>query len=117
MAYNRSTLEAFAMQAEKMTQDVQTFGGTVHIHEVSDRLSLSREDGRQLAEYLQESGWARINEEKGTLTITPHGYEEIAKLKRHAFWRWVDAHPVSVSVFWAIVSGVIAAVVTHHLLK
>lgn len=121
MAYDRSTLERFALKAAEMTQQTKSFGGGIYLDGISSLLGIKREDARALADYLIDLGWMKNCSVEGDVIVTPQGHEEIAKLRRPAWRRWVDTHPMTMTVFWmiatSIVAGIIYTVITYHLLK
>ena len=128
MVYDQFRFERFAMQAEKMSLDPSLQTGTdidlygIEILSVGKALDLAPEESKQLAHYLQDIGWAKLSGVNGPrLRLTPVGFREIAKLRRPAWRRWVDEHPITMNVFWMIVastvSGIICTVITYHLLK
>lgn len=110
-----SLAEKFAMQAEAADQEKPAFAGSIEIDPISEKLGLERRMGREVAGYLHKIGWAECDfgRKPPILTLTPKGYEEIAKLKRPAWRRWVDRN-------WAIVvavSGVVTPIVVYLLTK
>jgi hypothetical protein len=122
MAFNRALLEQFAMHAERLSQQEPVFGASVSVNAICDAAGIPREDGRKVAEYLAELGWAKVVfTGEIPLTLTPQGYEEIAKLRRPKWRQWMDQHPITMNVFWmtttAIVAGIIYTVITYYLLK
>src|SRR5260370_24454952 len=114
MAYSKALLVRFATQAEKMSQALKTFGGKINVHDVSDALGLSREDGFSIAQYLEYQGWARVTHaDPITLVLTPLGYDEIAIL-RLPWWRqWIHRHGVEIVLMTgtAIIAGIVYRVI------
>lgn len=120
--YDQALLERFAMRAEQMSQGAKTFGGSISVNAISDALGLSREDGYGIARYLHLIGWAHVEfSGDAPLTLTPKGYEEIAKLRRPNWRRWIDRHPFIMNLFWmtatSIIAGVVYTVITYYLLR
>ncbi len=120
MAYSKAVLVRFATQAEKMSQALKTFGGKINVHDISDALGLSREDGFSIAEYLEYLGWARVTHaDPLTLVLTPLGYDEIAIL-RLPWWRqWIHRHGTEIILMTgtAVIAGIVYTVITYWMLK
>lgn len=107
------------MHAERTTQGLPSFGGSVNVDTLGEQLGLSPSDSRNVAQYLQAIGWAVVSEPN--LTLTPLGFEEVARVRRPAWVRWLDRHPAAVGLFWmtlvSIASGVTYTVITYFLLR
>jgi hypothetical protein len=114
--------ERYAMQAEQMCQDSESALRGVSVDTVSEAVGLSRDDGREVANYLRELGWAKVSYagDKPILVLTFAGYREIAMLRRPAWRRWIDRHPQTMNVIWmtltGVVAGVVSAVIVYYLL-
>jgi hypothetical protein len=123
MAFDERRFERFAMKLEEMSQGATPAKDGLAIDEVSNALGLSLEDGRELAQWLHDTGWAiqTSSGPKPRLRLTFKGYREIALLRRPPLRRWVDQHPITMNVFWmpatSIVAGIIYTVMTFYLLK
>jgi hypothetical protein len=122
MAFLKETLVQFSMQAERLSQADPVFGASVSVAAIADAAGVPREDGYGVARYLQALGWAHVSFSGDTpLTLTPKGYEEIAKLRRPRWRRWPDEHPVLMNAFWmtltGVVAGVLSSLLTAHWLK
>jgi hypothetical protein len=122
MAYQKGVLEQFAMQAEHLSQQATTFGASVGVDAIADAMGIPRQDGYALARYLHDLEWAVVSfSGDARLTLTPKGYEEIAKLRRPRWRRWIDENPVTMNVIWmtltAIVAGIVYTTITYYLLK
>jgi hypothetical protein len=123
MAYSDDVLERFAMQAERLSRETPGFGASVNINDIADAAGIPRPDAAGIARYLQDLGWANVAYagDAAPLTLTPLGYQEIRKLRRPKWRRWIDQHPLTMNVFWmtvtAIVAGVVYTLIGHYLLK
>lgn len=115
MLYDEQLLERYAMQAEQMTKEVGEPLRGIQIDDVSKALSLSINDGREIASFMQDLGWARCNYGPASprLTLTPLGYREIAKLKRPRWRRWIDKHTILVSVVASVVANLIVQAIVR----
>lgn len=106
VVFNKNTFERFAMQVETSSLEVPPEAYGLGIDAVSKMLNISQGDGRALAKYMGEIGWAvtTFKTQNPYLVLTPKGHEEIAKLRRPRVERWFDARPkttaalISVSV-------------------
>ena len=58
MVFDERRFERFAMKLEEMSQGSTPATDGIVIDEVSDALGMSLEDGRELAQWLHDSGWA-----------------------------------------------------------
>lgn len=115
MGYDRTRFEGFAVQSETMLQETKSFAGSVNIYEVGEKIGLPAEDCRGIAQYLCELGWARVDWtiNPNCLVLTPHGFQEIAKLRRSSWWRWLNTHPA----YTAIIASVITMLLGGLLLE
>lgn len=69
-------LEKFAMEAEKNSQRLDsTYHGWASIDEVGKKLDLTEAESREIAEHLQQLGWATVNFSitRPSLKLTFHG--------------------------------------------
>jgi hypothetical protein len=115
MAYSKAVLVRFATEAEKMSQELKTFGGKINVHDVSDALGLSREDGFSIAQYLEYLGWARVTHaDPLTLVLTPLGYDEIAILRLPKWRQWIHRHGTAIILMTgtAFISGMFYTLAT-----
>ncbi|MGH7171141.1 MAG: hypothetical protein ACRELF_13235 [Gemmataceae bacterium] len=99
--------ERYAMKALEEDQKKNVIEGGVQIFKIGEMIGMSREDSQDCVEWMRENGWvsSKYNLVPPMLTITKHGREEIAKLKRPRWYRWIDKHP-------GMFSGLIAAIVS-----
>jgi hypothetical protein len=110
VAYHRPTLERFAMRAGQLAQRQQGFSaGPVNIDEVGGTLGMTPADSRNIATYLQDLGWAIVH--GPNLTLTPDGFEEIAKLRLPPWRRWLDKHLTLSLAIAGVVVGLLALLV------
>ncbi len=65
------------------------------IDDISAALELDRDEGRQLAGFMQEEGWVKLDygPAEPTLWVTLEGRKAIAKLRLPRLRRWIDANP------------------------
>ncbi len=116
MAFRSEVLEKFAMQAEQLSREAKTFGASISVSEIAEKAGIPGEDAWGIARYLMDLGWANVEFRGNTpLTLTPLGYQEIAKLRRPKWRRWIDAHPVALGFLLSVVAGVISGLVVFML--
>jgi hypothetical protein len=109
MPYDKKLLERYAMQAAKMSQEANSFAGSVNINDLGNALGLAQKDSFALADYLKSLNWVTISSDSGPmLTITPKGFEEIAKLHWPLWKKWLDRHPKIVAAFLGGMAGLVA---------
>jgi hypothetical protein len=110
--YDGAALRRFAMHAEELSQREKVFGGSISVKSIAEAMGIPPEDAYGLARYLHQIGWAEVSFSGDTpLTLTPRGYEEIARLRRPPWRQWIDLHPVAVNVFWMTATGIVAGIV------
>jgi hypothetical protein len=121
MAYQKAALVRFALRAEQMSQALKTFGGSVNVNDIANALGMTQEDGFLIATYLDDLGWARMTHANPlTITLTPLGYDEIAKLRRPQWRQWIDQHPLTMNGILmtgtAIISGMVYSLITYWII-
>jgi hypothetical protein len=122
MAFDESLIERYAMQAEQMIPDSASALHGIKVDDVSEAIGLSRDDGRVVAQYLKDIGWAIVSDSgELTLVLTFNGHKELALLRRATWRRWIDRHPIAMNVFWmtatSIVAGIVYTVIAYYMLK
>jgi hypothetical protein len=117
MPYNKRLMEQFAMKADEMASGIPTFAGSVDVDAVGASLGLSPVDSRGIALYLQELRWAVFSYTgvKATLTLTPLGFDEIAKLRLPRWRRFVRTYWPEFAI--ALASGLLAGLVLWALTR
>lgn len=111
-------LKAFMMAATERTHG----DGSINVDEISDALGIDREDGRNLARYLDGIGWARTHwEAKTKLWLTELGHWKVAQWRRPVWQQWLESHPLTRDAIMmtgtAIIAGIVYTVITYWLLK
>jgi hypothetical protein len=121
VGYNRRTLERFAVTAAEVTQKAKAFVSPIRLAELAEQLSITKDDARDMADYLVLMGWMTNCSVGGDVIITPQGYEQIERLKRPGWQQWIDRHPVTMNLLYmtgtGIIAGIIYTIITYHLLK
>jgi hypothetical protein len=108
MPFDEGRLEAYAMRAEEMSQALPPNEGGVEIDAVGQALGMTREEGRELATYLANLGWAKATfMSTPRLVLTPLGYREIRKLRWPRWRRWADRHGTLVIALAGLALGVL----------
>jgi len=116
MPYSKPLMDRYAMQAQQTASKAKTFVSPVDVDAVGAELSLSTEDSRGIANYMQDIGWAKIlGGSPIQLVLTPLGFEEIAKLKLSPWRRFVVRHWPEFLV--AVGAGLLAGLVLWLLNK
>jgi biotin operon repressor len=116
MAFNEARLERYAMKLEEMSQasnDAVTSG--IDLFAVGDALGLTRNDARELAQHLRDSGWAVTDFATAPtrLRLTIEGYRQIAKMRQPRWQRWLDKHPKTQAAIMTIAILLVGEIVKH----
>jgi hypothetical protein len=107
MAFHESRFERYAMQAEQMSQETPLLGG-VEIDAVGQALDFTPEESREIALFLQDIRWGTVSFVGAPrLRLTPFGFREIAKLRRPGWRRWIDRHPLVLTIIASVISGIV----------
>jgi hypothetical protein len=107
MAFDEKRFEAFAMLTEHYAKLNDPATG-LNVDGIGEKLGLSTKDGREVAGFLADSGWAKLEEVGDHLTIklTLLGYRQIAKRRRSRVIRWAEK-------YWAIAAIVVSAILSE----
>src|SRR5436305_2042468 len=112
MRFNEDRFERYAVQTELESQKTDAFAnpaGGVNINAVGAALGYGPEESQQLAWFMNQEGWVNItSSDPPTMTLTARGYREIAKLRWPKWRRWIDQHPLIMSVIWMLLTGVVS---------
>jgi hypothetical protein len=114
MAFDEARLERYAMQLEKMSQsgnDVVAHG--IDLFMVGEALGLTKDDSRELAQQLRDSGWVMTDFDvaPARLRLTIEGYQQISKMRRPRWQRWLDKHQKTQAAIVTIVTAVVILLV------